>query len=118
MNGTAVLRALLLMIEVVSAFLLIVIILMQKSKSQGVGMAFGNAMGESLFGAQMGNVLTKATVVLAVIFLVNTTFLAMLGTGGGARSIADTIPEVPVQAPAQPGLPALPAETVPALPAE
>ena len=52
--------SLLLVVEVVSAFLLILIILAQKSKDQGLGMAFGGGMGESLFGSRAGNVLTRS----------------------------------------------------------
>ncbi len=73
-----VLRVLLIIIEVVVCILLVGIILLQKSKSSGLGVAFGSGMGESLFGAQAGNVLTKATVILAAIFLVNTTLLALV----------------------------------------
>lgn len=95
MQGSDILRGILIVIEILSAFFLIVLILMQKSKNQGMGLAFGGQMGETLFGAQMGNVLTKATVILAVVFLVNTTVLAMLGPSGGKKSIADTIPAGP-----------------------
>ena len=73
------LRIVLTIIEVLCSAMLLGVILIQKTKSQGVGLAFGAGMGESLFGAQMGNVLTKTTVYLAVIFLVNTTILAVLG---------------------------------------
>ena len=65
-------------IEVLCAFLLVGVILLQRTKSQGLGgMAFGASMGESMFGSRAGNVLTKATVILGTIFLVNTLFLAL-----------------------------------------
>ena len=108
MSGIAILRVVLMMVEVLSAFLLIVIVLMQKSKSQGMGLAFGGAMGESLFGAQMGNVLTKATVVLAVVFLVNTTLLAMIGPAAPKGSIADSIPSAPAPISQPQTMPAMP----------
>ena len=66
-------------VNVVSAIMLLGVILIQKSKSQGAGLAFGGTMGESMFGAQMGNVLTKTTVILAIVFLLNTTLLALIG---------------------------------------
>ena len=47
----SILISILLIIEVVSAFLLVVVILAQKSKDQGLGMAFGSGMGESLLAA-------------------------------------------------------------------
>ena len=69
---------LLIVVEILAALLLIGVVLIQKTKSQGMGLAFGAGMGESLFGAQVGNVLTKVTVMLAAIFLANTTVLAYL----------------------------------------
>lgn len=71
-------KVLFVIIEALVSLLLIGIILLQKSKSEGLGMAFGAGMGESLFGARAGNVLTKATIVLGVIFLANTLFLGVL----------------------------------------
>ena len=65
-----VLRYFLLFVEITCGLLLIGIILMQRSKGQGAGTAFGGGMGESLFGSRAGNVLTKMTVVLTIIFLI------------------------------------------------
>ena len=87
----SVLRYVLLVVEVVSCFLLIGVILLQKTKGQGIGMAFGAGVGESLFGAQVGNVLTKTTVILAIIFLVNTTILSLLGLSRGSGSVIDSV---------------------------
>ncbi|MBM4149213.1 MAG: preprotein translocase subunit SecG [Lentisphaerae bacterium] len=105
-----VLRFMLLFIEVVSAFLLVGVILLQKSKQQGAGMMFGAGVGESLFGAQVGNVLTRTTVVLAVIFLVNTTALAYLGARRAApRSVTDGIRSTPTESARGPAAPSSPA---------
>jgi len=92
---------LLLVIEAISSLLLIIVILMQRSKSQGAGVAFGGGMGEAVFGSQMGNVLTKLTVILSFVFLVNTTALAIVGPKRGGGSLTDAMP-----VPAQPALPA------------
>lgn len=70
-------KALLIVIEVLSCLLLIGLILLQKSKSEGLGLAFGAGAGESLFGARAGNVLSKATVILGIVFLANTLVLGM-----------------------------------------
>ena len=69
--------------EIIVCFLLGGVILLQKPKDGGLGVSFGGGMGESLFGAQMGNVLTKGTVILAVIFLLNTLILSRLTSGSG-----------------------------------
>ncbi|MCC5848432.1 MAG: preprotein translocase subunit SecG [Verrucomicrobia bacterium] len=76
-----VLTGFLIAVELVISILLILIILVQPSKSGGGlgGAAFGGGgMGEQLFGARAGNVLTKGTVIFTVIFLVNTMALALV----------------------------------------
>lgn len=106
-------RGILLFIQVVTSLLLIVVVLLQRSKSQGAGMMFGSGMGESMFGGQVGNVLTKVTVVLAAIFLVNTTLLSIVRPSGRIRSVAEGVVSAPVpvaQPPVQQMQPAVPEE--------
>ena len=50
------------------ALLMILVILMQRPKSEGLGAAFGGGVTENIFGAQTTNVLTKVTGWLAAIF--------------------------------------------------
>lgn len=107
----------LIVLEIIVSVLLILVVLVQPSKSGGgLGGAIGGGMGEQLFGARTGNVLTRATIVLATVFLVNTLGLAFL------YSRQD---QVFIPAPTGPGLEApegveLPAEpvTLPEVPAE
>ncbi len=73
-----IVQFILVAVEVFVSLLLIILILMQKSKSEGLGLAFGSGMGEALFGSRAGNVLSKATIALAIVFLVNTLLLSML----------------------------------------
>ena len=63
------LQSLALVVLVLCGLLLIGLVLLQKSKSEGLGMAFGAGAGESLFGARAGNVLSKATVTCGVLFM-------------------------------------------------
>lgn len=91
-------------VEFVTCFLLVGVILLQKPRSHGAGMAFGAGVGESLFGAQTGNVLTKTTVILAIVFLANTTLLYMLGFRIQRSGRASVVDKVPARtAPARPG---------------
>ena len=73
-----ILRSILIVVEALVSLLLIALVLVQKTRGEGLGLAFGSGMGESLFGSRAGNVLTKATVVLATIFVINTIALANL----------------------------------------
>jgi len=79
----AVLTVMLYALVVVVALLLIGLILIQPSKSGGLGATFGG-IGESVFGGQAGSHLTKATVILTAVFFVFTLLLATL-IGHGAR---------------------------------
>ena len=58
--------------------LMVLIVLMQKPKQEGLGAAFGGGVTDQMFGAQTSNVLQKATVTLAIIFFVITLLLAVL----------------------------------------
>ena len=60
------------------ALLMMLVILMQRPKSEGLGAAFGGAVTENLFGAQTTNVLVKFTGWLAGIFFVVTFVLSIL----------------------------------------
>ncbi len=72
------LKALLLVVLVLSCLMLIGLILLQKTKSEGLGMAFGAGTGEMLFGSRAGNVLSKATVILGIVFMVTALILGVL----------------------------------------
>ncbi len=112
----SILISVLLIVEVLAAFLLIVVILAQKSKDQGLGMAFGSGMGESLFGSRAGNVLTRMTITLASVFMVTTILLGILfarGATGGGSVMDQADREMPV-APVAPVAPA--AESQPLAP--
>src|SRR4029450_4033673 len=71
---------------VLVALLMVLVILMQRPKSEGLGAAFGGAVTENIFGAQTTNVLVKFTTWLAGIFFALTLALSVLyahrGTGG------------------------------------
>ena len=71
-------KALFIVIEALCCLMLIGLILLQRSKSEGLGLAFGASTGESLFGARAGNVLSKATVTLGIVFMASTLVLGVL----------------------------------------
>ncbi len=128
-------KVVMIIIEVLVGFLLVGVILLQRTKSQGLGgMAFGASIGESVFGSRAGNVLTKATIILGCIFLANTLLLALNYTratpqGVQSKSVMErrgavppppaagvipTQPTAPAVAPAATPAPAAPATPAPA----
>ena len=72
------------------ALLLIALIMIQPSKSGGMGAAFGG-IGESVFGGKAGSHLTKSTVVLTTVFFVIALLLAaVIGhRGSGSAGVLD-----------------------------
>ena len=67
-----------LAIFVLVALLMVLVILMQRPKSEGLGAAFGGAVTENIFGAQTTNVLVKFTAWLAGFFFAVTFALSIL----------------------------------------
>ena len=71
------------------SLLLIGLVLVQPSKSGGLGATFGG-IGESVFGAQAGSHLTKLTVIMTTIFFVLTLTLAvMLSYNKSSETVSD-----------------------------
>ena len=68
----------LLVFYILDAVLMMLVILMQRPKSEGLGAAFGGGVTENIFGAQTTNVLTKVTGWLAAIFFLLTFVLSIL----------------------------------------
>jgi len=123
------LKILLILIEVICSLLLIGVILLQKTKGEGLGMAFGAEMGESIFGARASNVLVKITVWLGVIFLVNTVILGVLYSKSRHKSLLSGRTPAPIEQPAMPqstmpqapvpsSTPSVPVAPAPAIPAQ
>ena len=102
---------------IVVALLLAILILIQPSKSGGFGAVFGG-VGESVFGARAGSHLTKATVVLTVIFFVLAlTLAALIGHSRSSKSLVNQAADEPVKVEEKAAAPAA-AEKAPAKAAE
>ena len=110
---------LLLGLHILLCFLLVVVVLMQRPKSEGLGAAFGGGMTENIFGARTTDVLQRFTSYLAGGFFVLTVLLAFLyarqsvGDTAAQKMLLSTPAAVPATAPAL-TTPALPSTTAPA----
>jgi preprotein translocase subunit SecG len=67
-----------LVLFVLVSTLMVLVILMQRPKSEGLGAAFGAGVTENIFGAQTTNVLVKFTTWLAGLFFALTFALSVL----------------------------------------
>ena len=116
----------LLAIYVLIALLMVLVILMQRPKSEGLGAAFGGGVTENIFGAQTTNVLVKFTGWLTGMFFVLTFALSVLyahktsrDTGLRSELLKQQSAAQPSAspAPANPNAPAVPAPGAPVVPA-
>ena len=80
MNWIGLTTNLLTAINVIVCLLLILLVLLQRPKNEGLGAAFGGDTASNIFGAQTTNVLATLTRWLGSIFLVLCLVIAVLGT--------------------------------------
>lgn len=113
----AVLTTILQILLVLVSVLLVCVILLQRNKGAGAGVTFGGA-GEAVFGADMGNVLTRSTVVLGCLFLAIVLALSIIATRGSASSTGSVMDGVKTKAPVQQTLPDVAAGAVDATAAD
>jgi preprotein translocase subunit SecG len=102
------------------------VIMMQRSKQEGLGAAFGGGFTESVWGAQTSNVLVKATVYAAIIFFVLSIILARLysnrnamieqGSAVQQELLKSVVAPAKPPTPASTSTPAVPSPTTPTAP--
>lgn len=86
----------LMVLQAVVAVILILLVLIQFGKGAETGL-MSSAGDTTMAGATKGNILTKITVVVSIVFLGNSLVLARLQSHTNVKSIMDT--EAPVQRP-------------------
>ncbi|HVR70020.1 MAG TPA: preprotein translocase subunit SecG [Vicinamibacteria bacterium] len=108
------------LLHIVACLFLIAVVLLQQGKNQDLASAFGGGGTQTAFGPRgSANVLSRATAVLAGVFMITSLALSMLRPGAG--SVLDRVgnPPEPTVSPtpaADAGAPATPAPA-PAFPA-
>jgi len=106
----------LLFIYVLDCAFMGLVIMMQRSKQEGLGAAFGGGFTESVWGAQTSNVLVKATVYAAILFFVLSITLARLYSHQEAISAQGSPVQQMLEKPVAPVTPAHAPTTPPAAP--
>jgi preprotein translocase subunit SecG len=92
---------LLVTLYVLVCLVLSLVILLQQGRGGDIASAFGGSSSQAAFGARSGaTLLTKATTVAAVLFMVLALTLSIIGQRGGSSVVSGT------QAPVRPAAPA------------
>jgi preprotein translocase subunit SecG len=83
---------------VLACFLLLLVVLLQQGKGGDMASAFGGGGSQTAFGARAGaTVLTKATTVLGVLFMLGAIALGIMGRGGASSIMGGVKSPAPVQ---------------------
>ena len=102
---------LVVVVQVLSALIIIGLVLLQHGKGADMGAAFGSGASGSLFGATgSSNFMSKSTGVAAAVFFASTLALASFATQRGPANGGGLMERTPV-APATTGSAAVPATT-------
>ncbi len=86
-------------ILILTSVILILLVLAQKAKADGgMGAAMGGGMAEATFGADTGNVLSKATINASIVFFVLSfaLYLGRIYEGKHASASGDALPSISV----------------------
>ena len=88
----------LIAVHVIVCVLIVLVVLMQRPRSEGLGAAFGGGMTENLFGAQTTHVLAKVTTWLAIAFFSITLLLSILTakSAGAKTAIQEALLTAPI----------------------
>jgi preprotein translocase subunit SecG len=96
---------------VLVCLVLSLVILLQQGRGGDIASAFGGSSSQAAFGARSGaTLLTKATAIAAVLFMLFALTLSIMGHRGGSSVVSGTAAPAPAAKPAPaPATPAAPA---------
>jgi preprotein translocase subunit SecG len=80
-----------ILIFLVMCFILTVVVLIQESKSSGLGASFGGDSGDSLFGVSTPQILKVFTGWLAAVFMISCVVLSFWTSSRGRSQISSVI---------------------------
>src|SRR2546427_12337322 len=96
------LEVLLIILHVIVCFVLIMVVLLQSGKAADLAGAFGGGGSQTALGSRgAATVLTKATTISAILFMITSLSLAIYGSRRSGEGFEPA--PAPVSAPASPG---------------
>ena len=110
---------------ILACLTMMLVVYLQQGKGGDIAAAFGGGSSQAAFGARAGaTVLSRATAICAILFMVGALALGIIGKRGpssvlGGRTPPLTQPSTPAtapptKAPVAPGVPSVPNNTAPA----
>jgi preprotein translocase subunit SecG len=116
----SIILSILIAIHVLVCALMILVVLMQRPRSEGLGSAFGGGITDNVFGSQTTNVLARFTTWMGIAFFAVTLLLSILTAraNSGKTAIQKKLLSEPVPAAVSTPTPQSTPEATPATPTE
>jgi preprotein translocase subunit SecG len=113
----SILMPILVALHVIVCLLLVLVVLMQRPRSEGLGSAFGGGITDNVFGSQTTNVLARFTTWMAIGFFVITLLLSILTAkmNSGKSDIQMKLLSAPTPEATQPSVEEKTADAAPAM---
>ena len=115
----SIILSILIAIHVLVCALMILVVLMQRPRSEGLGSAFGGGLTDNVFGSQTTNVLARFTTWMGIAFFAITLLLSILTAraNSGKTAVQKKLLSEPVPAAVSTPTPQSTPEATPAAPA-
>jgi len=106
----SIILSILIAIHVLVCALMILVVLMQRPRSEGLGSAFGGGLTDNVFGSQTTNVLARFTTWMGIAFFAITLLLSILTAkaSSGKTAVQKKLLSEPVPAAVSTPIPAAP----------
>lgn len=84
----------LIVIQLILAALLVVLVLLQGSDNEGLGLGGGGGMGGMMSARGSANLLSRLTAITATLFMVMSVVLTITASVGSDKNILESLPEI------------------------
>ena len=84
----------LIIIQLILAVLLVVLVLLQGSDNEGLGLGGGGGMGGMMSARGSANLLSRLTAITATLFMVMSVVLTITASVGSDKNILESLPEI------------------------
>ena len=99
----------LIVIQLILAVLLVVLVLLQGSDNEGLGLGGGGGMGGMMSARGSANLLSRLTAITATLFMVMSVVLTITASVGSDKNILESLPAISTsEEPSTPEEPSIP----------
>ena len=95
----------LIIIQLILAILLVILVLLQGSDNEGLGLGGGSSIGGMLSARGSANLLSRLTAITAALFMIMSIVLTISASVGSNKNILESLPSVNEENTQEPAIP-------------